>query len=58
MLKDALVERNMIRAARLCAAIGRDCTILQGVVLGASGKDGGDRHPKVEQCRVTLSDPR
>jgi len=48
----------MIRAARLCAAIGRDCTILQGVVLGASGKDGGDRHPKVEQCRVTLSDPR
>jgi len=27
--------------------VGRDCTILQGVTLGASGKDRGDRHPKI-----------
>lgn len=27
--------------------VGRDCTILQGVTLGASGKIKGDRHPKI-----------
>ena len=28
--------------------IGRDVTILQGVTLGGTGKETGDRHPKVE----------
>ena len=27
--------------------VGEDCTILQGVTLGASGKERGDRHPKI-----------
>lgn len=27
--------------------VGRDCTILQGVTLGASGRMTGDRHPKI-----------
>jgi len=29
------------------AVIGRNCTILHGVTLGSSGKDRGDRHPKI-----------
>ena len=29
------------------ATIGEGCTILHGVTLGATGKDRGDRHPKV-----------
>lgn len=27
--------------------VGEDCTIMQGVTLGASGKERGDRHPKI-----------
>ena len=30
------------------ARVGRDVTILQGVTLGGTGKEVGDRHPKVE----------
>ena len=30
------------------ARVGRDCTILQGVTLGGTGKENGDRHPKIE----------
>ena len=30
------------------AKVGRDVTILQGVTLGGTGKETGDRHPKVE----------
>ena len=29
------------------AVIGRNCTLLHGVTLGSSGKDKGDRHPKI-----------
>jgi len=29
------------------AAIGTDCSLLHGVTLGATGKDRGDRHPKL-----------
>ncbi|MEO0881866.1 MAG: serine O-acetyltransferase [Pseudomonadota bacterium] len=29
------------------AVIGDDCSILQGVTLGGTGKDVGDRHPKI-----------
>lgn len=29
------------------AVIGDDCTILQGVTLGGTGKEIGDRHPKI-----------
>ena len=29
------------------AVIGNDCTIMQGVTLGGTGKEIGDRHPKV-----------
>lgn len=29
------------------AVIGDDCSILQGVTLGGTGKERGDRHPKV-----------
>lgn len=29
------------------AVIGDDCTIMQGVTLGGTGKDVGDRHPKI-----------
>lgn len=29
------------------AAIGNNCSILHGVTLGGSGKDEGDRHPKI-----------
>lgn len=29
------------------AVIGDDCTILQGVTLGGTGKEVGDRHPKI-----------
>jgi serine O-acetyltransferase len=29
------------------AAIGDNCSILHGVTLGGSGKDEGDRHPKI-----------
>ncbi|MEM9222179.1 MAG: serine O-acetyltransferase [Pseudomonadota bacterium] len=29
------------------AQIGDDVSILQGVTLGGTGKDGGDRHPKI-----------
>lgn len=29
------------------AVIGDDCTIMQGVTLGGTGKDIGDRHPKI-----------
>ena len=31
------------------AVIGDDCSILQGVTLGGTGKDGQDRHPKIGQ---------
>ena len=29
------------------AEVGDDVSILQGVTLGGTGKEGGDRHPKV-----------
>lgn len=29
------------------AVIGDDCSIMQGVTLGGTGKDVGDRHPKI-----------
>ncbi len=29
------------------AAVGDDCSILQGVTLGGTGKTSGDRHPKI-----------
>ena len=29
------------------ARIGDNCSILQGVTLGGTGKEGGDRHPKI-----------
>ena len=29
------------------AVIGDDCTIMQGVTLGGTGKESGDRHPKI-----------
>ena len=29
------------------AVIGDDCSILQGVTLGGTGKEGADRHPKI-----------
>jgi len=29
------------------ATIGNDCSILEGVTLGGTGKEAGDRHPKV-----------
>lgn len=29
------------------AVIGDDCSILQGVTLGGTGKEVGDRHPKI-----------
>ncbi len=29
------------------ASIGDDCSILHGVTLGGTGKEGGDRHPKL-----------
>mmetsp|Transcript_1606 Transcript_1606/g.3953 ORF Transcript_1606/g.3953 Transcript_1606/m.3953 type:complete len:240 (+) Transcript_1606:2-721(+) len=29
------------------AVVGKDCSILQGVTLGGTGKESGNRHPKV-----------
>ena len=29
------------------AVIGNDCTFLHGVTLGSTGKESGDRHPKI-----------
>lgn len=29
------------------AVIGRNCSFLHGVTLGSTGKDKGDRHPKI-----------
>lgn len=29
------------------AVIGKNCSFLHGVTLGSTGKDSGDRHPKV-----------
>jgi len=29
------------------AVIGKNCSFLHGVTLGSTGKDVGDRHPKV-----------
>ena len=29
------------------AVVGDDCSILQGVTLGGTGKEVGDRHPKI-----------
>lgn len=32
------------------AAVGDDASILHGVTLGGSGKEAGDRHPKIGSC--------
>ena len=32
------------------AVVGDDVSILHGVTLGGSGKEGGDRHPKIGRC--------
>lgn len=32
------------------AVIGDDVSILHGVTLGGTGKEGGDRHPKIGDC--------
>ena len=32
------------------AVIGDDVSILHGVTLGGTGKEGGDRHPKIGNC--------
>lgn len=29
------------------AVVGNDCTFLHGVTLGSTGKESGDRHPKI-----------
>jgi serine O-acetyltransferase len=34
------------------ARVGRNCTFLHGVTLGSTGKDKGDRHPKVKNRRM------
>lgn len=41
------------------AVVGRNCTFLHGVTLGSTGKDSGDRHPKLGNsilvgCNVTI----
>lgn len=41
------------------AVIGKNCTFLHGVTLGSTGKDTGDRHPKIGDdvligCNVTV----
>ncbi len=32
------------------ATIGDNCSMLHGVTLGGTGKEGGDRHPKIGDC--------
>ena len=32
------------------AVVGDDVSILHGVTLGGTGKEGGDRHPKIGRC--------
>lgn len=32
------------------AVLGDDASVLHGVTLGGSGKEGGDRHPKIGRC--------
>jgi serine O-acetyltransferase len=32
------------------ATVGDNCSILQGVTLGGTGKETGDRHPKIGNC--------
>jgi serine O-acetyltransferase len=32
------------------AAIGDNCSLLHSVTLGGTGKDSGDRHPKISEC--------
>lgn len=32
------------------AAVGDNCSLLHGVTLGGSGKETGDRHPKIGSC--------
>jgi serine O-acetyltransferase len=32
------------------ATVGDDCSLLHGVTLGGSGKETGDRHPKIGSC--------
>jgi serine O-acetyltransferase len=32
------------------AAVGDNCSFLHGVTLGGSGKESGDRHPKIGAC--------
>ncbi len=34
------------------AVVENDVSILQGVTLGGTGKEGGDRHPKVRRCAM------
>lgn len=36
------------------AVVSNDCTILQGVTLGGTGKEAGDRHPKIGQGVVLM----
>ena len=41
------------------AVIGNNCSLLHGVTLGSTGKDRGDRHPKIGNdvligCNATL----
>ena len=38
------------------AVLGNDISILHGVTLGGSGKEGGDRHPKIGAGSVAVSD--
>ena len=45
---DRILSRTPVLGS-LSRAIGQDVTILQGVTLGGTGKEVGDRHPKVEE---------
>lgn len=38
------------------AVLGNDISILHGVTLGGSGKEGGDRHPKIGAGSVVVAD--
>ncbi len=37
------------------AVVGDDCSFLQGVTLGGTGKESGDRHPKVRRLSLATA---
>jgi serine O-acetyltransferase len=59
LLEGLMIDHGCAVVIGETAVVGKNCTFLHGVTLGSTGKEAGDRHPKIGPstligCHVTI----